>query len=284
MDAEQNRVVKNSDNDELLPCGDKGLVFGYTNEVNGPGAEELKEFVVTRHELIQIVKYWAERRLGDSWDTFVTGDGINTTDFYQRCFAKRRIARAERALGKEAVDKAFKEVEDEFKAGVKPRPAIDARLWGVFVHGTEEQRAAVQEEFWRKMREKDAERALKELDELKKQYPYDCILFVLNQRTEGGDKPTVIAPADSQLTAVLRASPLQIETDASKIKTLIVDQKLTEMGFILGKRQKNGNWLFEFPRSQPGTVGWSFLDMVARNICKFLRVIGKESQRFSISS
>jgi hypothetical protein len=64
----------------------------------------------------------------------------------------------------------------------------------------------------------------------------------------------------------------------------MMDQNYSSMGFIRARRHEDGYWRFEFPYAEPGTVGWDFLEMVARNISKFIRVIGKESQRSSISS
>jgi len=56
MQTEKRRLVKNSDNDHLFshPCFE-GF---YVDEVNGVGAEEIAGYVPTRHELVQIVKYW----------------------------------------------------------------------------------------------------------------------------------------------------------------------------------------------------------------------------------
>ena len=43
--------------------GDDRILIGYVDEVNGPGSEEVSGFVPTRHELIQLVKYWATEEI-----------------------------------------------------------------------------------------------------------------------------------------------------------------------------------------------------------------------------
>ena len=52
----------NADNHWLRPIGNVGHVW----EVNGSGARELSDFHPTRHELITLVKYWAETGVQDA--------------------------------------------------------------------------------------------------------------------------------------------------------------------------------------------------------------------------
>jgi len=136
--SDKEKVVTNSDN-ELLEPGQ----YGFVDEVNGPGAEEIQGFVPTRHELIQIVKYWA----------YVELDLTHLMHVYQQTgsdwlrktsFAGRRVGRISRILGDDEVKKAVDEVYAEF---IKK---MDKRLWNVFVNGTAEEQAAVEEEIWRK--------------------------------------------------------------------------------------------------------------------------------------
>jgi hypothetical protein len=49
----------------------------------------------------------------------------------------------------------------------------------------------------------------------------------------------------------------------------MVDHSLHAMGFIRATCQ-NGDWLFEFPDSQPGAIGWHFLESVTGQIKKLL--------------
>ena len=140
------RIVRNSDNDNLLPWGNQKSVVGYVNEVNGPGAEEIAGYVPTQHELVQLVKYWYRRTLDDSWSFFLDGC-TGSTEWRVAEFANRRFERAEAVIGAEAVVEAIKEVRGEFKAEVK-----DDRLWDIFENGTEEQRDAVLKETERNLR------------------------------------------------------------------------------------------------------------------------------------
>ena len=56
-------VTVNKDNESLHAWGNERFLVGYVDEVNGAGAVEVPDFVPTRHELIQIVRYWAEEAL-----------------------------------------------------------------------------------------------------------------------------------------------------------------------------------------------------------------------------
>ncbi len=127
-------IVKSADNERLMPEGrEVGLVVGYVDEVNGPGATEVAGFVPTRHELIQLVKYWAGVRLHHRWSYFmyrVTG----STEYRQSVFAENRIARIAKLLGYNEVKKAVQEVYDEFG---ERSERLAPRLWQIFLHGDE---------------------------------------------------------------------------------------------------------------------------------------------------
>ena len=134
------KIVTNSDNEGLGPMGP----IGFVDEVNGPGAEEIHGFVPTRHELIQIVKYWAYVELELTHLMHVSqqtgSDWLRKTSF-----AGRRIGRIERILGGDEVEKAVVEVYGEFlKKHYK-------EIWNVFVNSTAEEQAALEEEIWRRM-------------------------------------------------------------------------------------------------------------------------------------
>ena len=107
-----------------------GGVVGFVEQVNGPGAEECREFVPTKHELSVLAKYWIRERLNADWPVFCyehySSKWSRISDF-----AHRRLARIERILGREAFDAAEAEVKAEFASGVDPR------LWNMFVTGKE---------------------------------------------------------------------------------------------------------------------------------------------------
>jgi hypothetical protein len=265
-ETEELRIVRNADNDSLLPGGNETFIVGHVDEVNGAGAAEAASYVPTCHEVVELVKYWYRRVLDNSWFFFIFG-GTGSSEWRVKAFADRRFDRAEAAIGRESVDAAIKEVREEFRTKV----VKDDRLWHIFENGTAEQWDAVQAETYREWREQDGAEALKRLEQLEKESPGGFIALVL--RDWPGDKcgPVLISPTDSELNAVLQASgQFQVEADKSKVRVLMVDQDLTSMGFLRARRH-NGVWPFEFPYSEPGTIGWDFLESVAGKIKELLR-------------
>ncbi len=78
----------------------------------------------------------------------------------------------------------------------------------------------------------------------------------------------MVSPTNSELSAVIQSSDkFEMETDKSRSRALMVEQGFTEMGFLRVIR-RNGELLFEFPDSRPGTEEWEFLESVAGQIRK----------------
>lgn len=273
MGKEAAKVVRNSDNEILRPKP----VTGSAEQIGRAGAKEAAAYIPTARELVQLVKYWYRRRLEDMWCYFCYGQSGNDMSA-TLCCADFRISLAAEVIGWEAVHQAIVEVREEFRAEVRPRPALDARLWDIFENGTPEQWEAVQDESWREIFEQYAAGALTKLEQLQKESPSDFVALVLHADLEEGRRPVLVSPTDSELNAVLRVmGNFEMETDVSKVRTLMVDQKLSSAGFIRGARHENGDWRFEFPDSEPGTVGWDFLERVTGQIRKLLHA-GKASQ------
>lgn len=145
MPQESRRICQNSDNDYLFPRGHEGCVIGYVDEVNGEGAEEVTGFKPTRHELLQLVKYWYGRLLDINWSYFVYAQ-TGSTEIRLGPFAQRRVNRAAAVIGEDAVGKAIEEVRNDFKA------KVDARLWEIFENGNLKQWEAVRDEIERASR------------------------------------------------------------------------------------------------------------------------------------
>jgi hypothetical protein len=145
----------NSDNQHLMPLTGNGLIIGSVDEVNGRGAEEITSFVPTRHELIVIVKYWAEQTLSNRYFEFVYAQ-TGSSEIRLRAFANRRIARIEDILGAEAIDKALEEAQE----GYKKEHNIDPEEWRIFTSGTPEEwdtfQAKVEQEMDAYCRRKEA--------------------------------------------------------------------------------------------------------------------------------
>jgi len=132
---------------EGLGCwGNDKITVGHVSEVNGPDSAEMPEFVPTRHELVQLAKYWATLDLDDLFDFFLYGQ-TGSSEWRRVAFARRRICRIATVLGEEEVQKAVEEAEKEFSK------TIDPRAWAIFKNGTPEEREAFQDEVLRSFSE-----------------------------------------------------------------------------------------------------------------------------------
>ena len=121
----KNRVVENADNELLLPSP-----YGFVSEVNGPDAVEVPDFVPTRHELLQIARYWANVEL--DLEFLMATTGVVGSDWLrQTSFAGRRLGRIDRASGDDGVQRVVvvEQVRQEFSESVDPR------WWKAFVEG-----------------------------------------------------------------------------------------------------------------------------------------------------
>ena len=258
------RLVRNSDNGRLF----SNPIFEglYVDEVNGAGAEEVPQYVPTKHELLQLVKYWYGRILGDDFFRFEYG-GSDSSELRVGRFGPRRIRRAAAAIGQEAVDQAIEEACAQFKAKVN-----DDRLWDVFENGTSEQWQAVQDRSWREVYEQRAAAALVRLERARKESPGSLVALVLHDCTEEKRRLILVSPCDSELNSVARASGrFEVEADVSRVRTLMVDERFGEAGIIRGTRLENGEWRFEFLDSEPHTVGRAVLESVAAELRALLR-------------
>jgi hypothetical protein len=130
--------VANADNKFLEPLAAGPFTIGCVDEVNGSGAAEIPEFNATRHELLQLVKYWAQAALDSEYWVFVTSQ-IGSTDLRVQPFAYNRISRIASLLGEAEVQKVVAQVEKEFGE------AQDPKVWEIFLHGTADERRQLQE-------------------------------------------------------------------------------------------------------------------------------------------
>jgi hypothetical protein len=123
--------MRNADNDDLQPRelgllkigeGDEAivvgpLVVGEVDEVNGDGAEELP-FMPTRHELCELAKYWTNILIVMTLKAFETGS--SSTDIQRGGFADNRLKRLREVLGRDIVEKIFRESEEEWRKALGP--------------------------------------------------------------------------------------------------------------------------------------------------------------------
>lgn len=140
----------NQDNEDLHAIGTTRFIIGQVDEVNGAGAVEVAEFVPTRHELLELVKYWTRVALDDQYFTFVYAQ-TGSTERRRIAFAWRRIDHIGGLLGDEVVDKAVDEATEDFGK------TCDPRAWGVFMHGDKGAQRAFQDEVQRELNEHTAE-------------------------------------------------------------------------------------------------------------------------------
>ena len=130
----ETKLVRNKFNDCVQPliCGpvDRPIVIGYVPEVNGPGAEEIAAFVPTRHELVQIVKYWERIWIENEFFMYWTSQ-TGSSEMRLSAFAGVRVNRIAEVLGDAEVKAAINEVWEEF--GKTPQ-ALDG-VWDYFRRG-----------------------------------------------------------------------------------------------------------------------------------------------------
>jgi hypothetical protein len=138
----KNPDVKNADNEWLGAVHAGPFVIGRIDEVNGSGAEEVP-FAPTKHELIQLVKYWTRTAFDIEYWWFLYQQ-YGSAESRQQSFAWRRINRIASAIGEADVKKAIDEITEEL---IKENEG-----WRVFLRGTREEREALQREIERKMR------------------------------------------------------------------------------------------------------------------------------------
>jgi hypothetical protein len=136
---------------------------------------------------------------------------------------------------------------------------------------SKEQRKEVWEENSRKFTEDDAADALKHLEQLEKMYPDGAVVPVLRGPLADKDRAVLITSAtDPELLALLQGGgKLEIETDRSRIKTLIVDQGFSLVGHLRIEHQDRGWGLQWIGRSQ-GADDWNFLMNVGDQVWELI--------------
>jgi hypothetical protein len=106
---------------------------GYVSEVNGSEAREVSEFVPTKHELIQITKYWIDRILDNDF-FFFTYAQTGSTEWRINSYANRRINRAAEILSAQEFDELIADAERDFRDKYK----ISDEDWNIFRNGSQE--------------------------------------------------------------------------------------------------------------------------------------------------
>jgi hypothetical protein len=275
VETERPRVVTNADNEGISPWGNERSAVGYVDEVNGEGAEEVAGHVPTRHELIQMAKYWYGTVLENSFLEFAwaQGDCSNNRLFP---YAQRRINRVAALVGEETVKKATKQVRDEFEAKVD-----NPWLWDVFVNENEQQRRAAQDELHRKMAELPTVHDRQRLGELGSKFKDDFVAMVFNASEGDQCQVALLSHANREPSGILQASrQFEFVTDEVTLKCSAARRSYAFKGFLRIAR-RDGEWLFEFPDSSKGSDTRDFLEGVTVQVRKALHAWAEKSFRFA---
>ena len=122
-------VVRNMDDKQLEPIGNARLIIGSVYEVNGDGAQEIPEFVPTRNELLELVKYWTQVATKVAWFDWIYGQ-TGSTEIREQHFARLRVDRIAKLIGEDEVNEAV----DTAIAAMGEEPGSDI-FWTIFQEG-----------------------------------------------------------------------------------------------------------------------------------------------------
>jgi len=147
-----NEAKLSDDSEGLGAWGNEEFVIGRVAEINGSEACEVPQFVPTKHELIQIAKYWLLRLLNNHLWYFETGQ-TGSSEWRESVYASRRIDRIAEILPEQEFNNVIEEIERDFKQDKK----INDADWHIFKNGATEQWNAHQEQFWREFESKNGE-------------------------------------------------------------------------------------------------------------------------------
>jgi hypothetical protein len=139
MDFTDGSQPPNPDANGLGVCGAGKIRVGYVSEVNGLDAVEVEGFVATKHELLQLLKYWGAVAIDIDYECFIFQDS-GSDDWRKSAFAHRRCQRIATFLGEEAVGAAIEEVKAEMAMKGNPR------WWDIYWNGTHAQKQALETE------------------------------------------------------------------------------------------------------------------------------------------
>ena len=117
-----------SDDREGLGFRDLGPgTIGFVDEVNGTAAMPCPDFVPTRHELLQLAGYWADRVLAQAV-RFLYGQQVGGDEWRIMEYGKRRANRVIEVLGWDAAQPVLSEVERKYHEEMGDEDW--ALLWG----------------------------------------------------------------------------------------------------------------------------------------------------------
>ena len=117
-------VIRNRDNEDFQPIIVGRFVVGHVENVNGDGAREVPEYIPTRSELLELLKYWESEYLRTRYWLYATAQ-TGSTEIRLIPYARRRVDRIVELLGDDAVA-VMQDARREFAAG------LGTRRWAKF--------------------------------------------------------------------------------------------------------------------------------------------------------
>ena len=96
----------------IAPLVGGGFAVGYVDEIHGEGGVEIESFNPTRHEVLQLVKHYAQAILHIKWG-WLTMDCVGSSDRRERNFAIARIEQIRTCIGTTLVESVMDEVCSE---------------------------------------------------------------------------------------------------------------------------------------------------------------------------
>lgn len=145
FDRLEKSIGTNRDTKGLGIIGTAGrCTMGSVDAINGEDGKEVTEFVVTRHELKQLARYWAEVRIEHDYFYFVSTCS-GSSQWRWNVYIDRRLDRLTKVLGHEEMQRVWDDAVESYR---QCHPEITDENWRVFTSGTEEEREAWRKAVW----------------------------------------------------------------------------------------------------------------------------------------
>ena len=125
MNEREHESEINDDRDGLGPRCFGPLAIGSVDQVNGKNSLPCPDYVATRHELLELVRYWLNQVLSIE-TTFYYERQIGSDDWRIAEYGKRRLDRITKLLGWTAVEPVVSAIEDRY------RQEMGDRDWATF--------------------------------------------------------------------------------------------------------------------------------------------------------
>ncbi len=121
-------MMENSDNEHLNAIGDKFLIIRFVEEVNGPSAQEVPEYLPTKHGLLLLAEHWAKEAIGIEKYEWLSQQ-FGSLNYKLRVFAGRRLDR----IGQLICQDEVKEVVERVYSTAQQN--LPNTLWDAFRRG-----------------------------------------------------------------------------------------------------------------------------------------------------